>query len=221
MEKEILPETGLSDVPLKATPEEGLVEECHNHLHEGCHIGNLHNHLHDDGHAHGHKHNHGRAKTLKIIVPLLIICVIAGIYLLKNSNSGPEDLYMEKVDLEALFEHELPVLIDFNASWCPVCEEMKPYLEEIFEETHGIAVVRSVDIEKDVASQAYFPVTSLPTQVLYTPDGKPFEPPSNLPLTNMYTYSDPETGELLFTVHVGGLNKAQIKVLLRSMGADI
>jgi thioredoxin 1 len=70
-----------------------------------------------------------------------------------------------------VLESELPVLVDFTASWCPPCRVMKPVLDEIASETPGLRIVQ-VDVDEHQQTAARYDVLSMPTFVLFR-DGSP------------------------------------------------
>ena len=71
----------------------------------------------------------------------------------------------------AVLESELPVLVDFTASWCPPCRVMKPVLAELAAERDDLRVVQ-LDVDAHQRTAAEYSVLSMPTFVLFR-DGAP------------------------------------------------
>ncbi|SCG98198.1 Thioredoxin-M [uncultured Clostridium sp.] len=66
----------------------------------------------------------------------------------------------------------LPVLVEFYASWCGKCAMMQAIVEQIAEEYKGIIKVCQMDIDEVQAIASQFEVTTVPTFVLFI-EGKP------------------------------------------------
>ena len=68
---------------------------------------------------------------------------------------------------EMLSESELPVLVDFYATWCGPCQMMVPVLQEVSAQMKGQVKVVKIDNDKypDLASEHH--IYALPTLVLF------------------------------------------------------
>ena len=62
---------------------------------------------------------------------------------------------------------EVPVLVDFYASWCGPCKLLAPIITEIATEYDGKAIIAKVDIEKNPQLAAHFKVKSIPTIMFF------------------------------------------------------
>jgi thioredoxin 1 len=71
------------------------------------------------------------------------------------------------------FEGNIPVIIDFNASWCPPCRQLSPIIEEIAKEYSGRIVVYKVDTDKEQILAQSMGIKSLPTLLFIPVNGKP------------------------------------------------
>lgn len=170
-----------------------------------------------------------KGMAVKIILPILIVCIIGTIWIVKNNNkdstgsvsgSGNPDFALnvtEKIDMEKLKSYGLPILIDFGADSCIPCKEMAPVLKELNAELQGKAIIRFVDVWKYQALAEGYPISVIPTQILVDANGKPYNP-KDPESKQMKLYSLKDSGEHVFTAHEGGMTKDQILDALKEMG---
>ena len=163
----------------------------------------------------------------KIIIPALLIFIVFGIWVVKNTNkeivplvSDNPDFSLhvtEEIDLEKLKSYGLPIIIDFGADSCIPCKEMAPVLVDLNKELQGKAIIKFVDVWKYQAYGEGYPISVIPTQIFIDENGEPYKPkdPENM---RMKLYVLRDTEEHVFTAHEGGMNKEQMMDALREMG---
>ncbi len=79
---------------------------------------------------------------------------------------------MELTITSSNFENEvlksdLPVLVDFWATWCGPCRMLAPVLEEIAKEFDGKIKVGKVNVDEQMQLAIKFHVESIPTLMLF------------------------------------------------------
>jgi thioredoxin 1 len=68
---------------------------------------------------------------------------------------------------EEVLRSDVPVLVDFTASWCPPCRMIAPVLEAVAEEQAGRLKVVQLDVDADPATAAAYGVLSMPTLMVF------------------------------------------------------
>lgn len=71
---------------------------------------------------------------------------------------------------EAL-QAQVPVLVDFYATWCGPCKMMAPFVDELADEMKGKIKVAKLDIDRANETAAKYGITGVPTLILFK-DGK-------------------------------------------------
>ena len=189
-----------------------------------------------------------RKLALKIILPLLIAAVIAGIWFVKTNEddfktkaaqaaaaqtdatgkaavittkeTNPDFvLSVSEIDLDQLKSYGLPIIIDFGADSCIPCKEMAPVLEKMNEEWQGKVIVKFVDVWKNPKAADNFPVQVIPTQFIFDAEGKPYVPSDEGEL-QFQMYSLNETKEHFYTSHQGGLTEENVRAIFAEMGIE-
>ena len=61
---------------------------------------------------------------------------------------------------------DIPVLVDFFATWCGPCKMLAPIIEELAAEYEGKVKICKVDVDNDPELAIKFEVSSIPTLVL-------------------------------------------------------
>ena len=72
---------------------------------------------------------------------------------------------------EVVLKSELPVMVDFGATWCGPCKKVEPMVEEISEEYAGKMIAVKCDVEECPDTAAKFGIMNIPT-VLYFKGGQ-------------------------------------------------
>lgn len=166
-----------------------------------------------------------KKRIIQICLPIVIVAIVAVIWLVKSSGSEQPTsnlktpLEITTVDLAEIQSNGLPVIIDFGSDSCIPCKEMAPVLVKMNKEMQDKAVIHFTDVWKNPDAAKDFPVQVIPTQVLFTADGKPYMPSKELQDSIPFTmYSTKDTNDHVFTVHEGGLTEEQMRSILTDMG---
>lgn len=67
---------------------------------------------------------------------------------------------------QEVLQSELPVLVDFWATWCNPCRMLAPIIHEIADEHPEIKVVK-IDVDEQPELAAQFQVMSIPTLFIF------------------------------------------------------
>lgn len=62
---------------------------------------------------------------------------------------------------------EVPVLVDFFATWCGPCKMMTPVVEELAKEMEGKAKIYKVDTDEEQELAIKYGIMSIPTFIVF------------------------------------------------------
>ena len=72
----------------------------------------------------------------------------------------------ESVDNEVLHS-DIPVVVDFWASWCGPCRMVAPIIEELAREYSGKAKVGKVNVDEEAELAVKYGIVSIPTVLIF------------------------------------------------------
>ncbi len=86
-----------------------------------------------------------------------------------------EVLHVGEADFDELvLKSELPVLVDFWASWCGPCKMVAPVLEELAADYGGKVKVLKVNVDENPDTASRYSIMSIPTMILFK-NGEPIQ----------------------------------------------
>ena len=68
---------------------------------------------------------------------------------------------------EEVLKSEIPVLVDFFATWCGPCKMLAPVITELAEKYEGKVKVGKVNVDEENELAMKYQISSIPTLVLF------------------------------------------------------
>lgn len=102
-----------------------------------------------------------RLTSLFAVMTLLITVTLAS-----ARASAPVELITTQNFAQKVLESPIPVVVQFDAKWCPYCRKVQPLMAELAADKAGKIAVYRIDIDRDFGIAQLFGIKSLPTIVL-------------------------------------------------------
>ena len=68
---------------------------------------------------------------------------------------------------EEIFNSDVPVIVDFWATWCGPCKMVAPVVEELAKEYEGKIKVAKMDVDNNRETPARFGIRNIPTIIFF------------------------------------------------------
>ena len=66
-----------------------------------------------------------------------------------------------------VLKSDVPVLVDFWATWCAPCKAIAPVLDQIADEYDGKVKIGKVNVDENPATPGQYSVRGIPTMILF------------------------------------------------------
>lgn len=68
---------------------------------------------------------------------------------------------------DVVLKSDVPVLVDFTATWCGPCRQVSPLVDQLADEYQGRAKVTKIDIDESPGVTTRFGIRGVPTLLVF------------------------------------------------------
>lgn len=99
---------------------------------------------------------------------LLTFFLSIAVHVQKKWNNMSDLIHLTDTNFEEIIKNSnIPVLVDFSATWCGPCKMLTPIIEELASELLGKVKVCKIDIDESPNSAQRLGVKGVPTVIVF------------------------------------------------------
>ena len=68
---------------------------------------------------------------------------------------------------QEVLESNVPVLVDFWASWCPPCKMVEPTIRKLAQELKGVVKIARINVDQNSINASRYEITGVPTFIIF------------------------------------------------------
>ncbi len=180
-----------------------------------------------------------RAVTCLLVILALLFLYFNVLAVLRSHDVDAIQYDAEsQTDIEALLRFGKPVIVAFEADYCPTCENYVPYIKELRALYGDKICIKYVDVAANEEIRNVYNIELIPSTIFFTSDGKVYRPGNDLTLdeserydgdrryvsetakivngesldlNGAFEYGQGEHGELIYCKYIGLIDMVQLK----------
>lgn len=96
---------------------------------------------------------------------------IVSCFLLFAACESSNDKSDKNIESETVKNEYMPVVIEFSATWCGPCQQLKPIFEALTDEYKGKVEMESVDVDENPSLARKYSIQNIPTIIFFDKQG--------------------------------------------------